>query len=319
MGRAIRLTLAATVVLAVVCAAALGQPRNRFQVNLGVYLSASNDAVCAVIPPARTRRCTLAQTDRRIESVYGAGEKPTVPGHIVLYRVRRGRPTSHTTAIEVRLHSLAGPLGPGGGVGPWQDLDLEGPRLQEFPVAVPFLPGERIGIDVAVHGDGLGEATAPIAEVEEEGSAGVAEWTPLLSRAQRPPKVHRGSILSLNAVFERDDRVGPRLRASYSPRQDFLRTGRVSVEVHSNSEGILNPECSLLSGEAQWGLLFNRRHLRPGGWVRFTCRFYGAPLRAARKKVRRGGHPLVMVHLVAYDRAGNRGAAPKIYVRPLRR
>lgn len=311
--------VAVAIALAIVCAAALGQPRGKFQVELGVYLSASNDGVCAVIPPATTRRCTLAQTDRRIESLYGPGERPTVPGHIILYRLRRGRPTSHTTAIEVRFHSLAGPLGPGGAVGPWQELDLEGPRWQEFPVAVPFLPDERIGIDVAVHGDGLGEATAPLAEVEEEGSAGIAEWTPLLSRAQRSPEVHRDSILSLNAVFERDDQIGPRLRTSYARRQDFLRTGRVSVEVHSDSEGILDPECSLLSGEAQWGLLFNRRHLRPGGWVRFTCHFYGAPLRVARKKARRGGHPLVMVHPIAYDRAGNRGAAPKIYVRPLGR
>jgi hypothetical protein len=317
MGRAIRVTVAAAVVLGVVCAVALAQPQNKFQMNLGVYLSASNDGVCAVIPPATVRQCTLVQADRRAEHLYGSGERPTVPGHIVLYRLRRGRPNSHTTAIEARFHVIAGPLGPGGAVGPWEELPLEGPRTQEFPVAVPFLPSQRIGLDVVVHGDGLGEAAAPLAAVEEEGNSTIAEWTPLLSGAQRPPEVHRDSILSLNAVFERDDRVGPRLRVSYSPRQDFLRTGRVTVEVHSDSAGILNPECSLLSGEAQWGLLFNNRHLRPGGWVRFTCHFYGAPLRAALKKIRRGGHPLVMVHPIAYDRAGNRGAEPKIYIRPL--
>ena len=263
MGRSLRLGMAMSVALAVVCATALGQPRNPFQVNLGVRLSASNDAVCPVIPPATIRRCTLVQTDRRAEKLYGSGEKATVPGQIVLYRLRRGRPTSHTTAIEVRFHALAGPSGPGGAVGPWQELGLEGQRTQEFPVAVPFLPSERIGVDVVVHGDGLGEAAAPIAAVEEEGSSAIAEWTPLLSGVPRAPEIHPDSILSLNAVFERDDKIGPRLRASYSPRQDFLRTGRVEVEVHSDSAGTLEPECSLLSGEAQWGLLFNRRHLRP--------------------------------------------------------
>jgi hypothetical protein len=89
--------------------------------------------------------------------------------------------------------------------------------------------------------------------------------------------------------------AGPFRRDPVGPEPHRAST----VKVHSDSAGV-----------------FNRRHLNPGGWVRFTCRFYGAPLRVARKKVRRGGHPLVMVHLIAYDRAGNRGAVPKIYVRP---
>jgi hypothetical protein len=289
MGRITRasvLIVATVAVFAVACGSAAGQPRSPFQVNLGVSLSGSGDGVCAMQAPATVRRCTLVESER-FENPEGHLK---VPGHIVLYRLYlRGKSaTANTTGVEVRFRVPSGPLGAGGRVGPWQHLELEGPRRQEFPVAVPFLPGDRIALDVIVDGDGLGEAAAPIA-------------------------------LGMSAVFERDDRVGPHLRVAYSPYQDFLRTGRVSVEVHSSSEGILNPECSLLSGQTQWGLLFNRRHLRPGGWVRFSCHFYGAPLRAARKKARRGGHPLVMVHLIAYDRAGNRGAEPKIYVRALRR
>lgn len=282
MGRLTRATVLAVAVFAVLCAAASASPRDPFQVNLGVHLSGSPGRICAMQAPTTARRCTLVESER--------SGSPAVPGHIVRYRLhlRRNAVTEHTTAVEVRLRVLSGPLGGGGAVGPWQSFELDGPRRQEFPVAVAFLPGDRIAVDVIVDGDGRGEAAAPIA-------------------------------LSMGAVFERDDRVGPRLRASYSSYQDFLRTGRVEVEVHSDSKGILNPECSLLSGEAQWGLLFNRRHLNPGGWIRFSCRFYGAPLRVARKKARRGGHPLVMVHLIAYDRAGNRGALPKIYVRPFRR
>jgi hypothetical protein len=267
--------------LAFACGTATAWPLDPFQVALNVRLSAPAAGLCSVRPPATIRRCTLVESER--------SRSPKVPGHIVLYRLhlRRDVAARHATAVAVRFRVLSGPHGGGGSVGSWRELDLGGPRRQEFPVAVPFLPGDRVAVDVAVHGDGSGQAVAPIAP-------------------------------SVSAVFERDDRVGPRLRVRYRHHQDFLRTGRVQVEVHSDSKGVLNPECSLLSGAAQWGLLFNRRHLNPGGWVRFSCRFYGAPLRAARKKVRRGGHPLVMIHLIAYDRAGNRGAAPKIYVRPLR-
>jgi hypothetical protein len=281
MGRFVRGVALGMAVFALACASAAASPLNRFQVNLGVGFYGPAAGSCAVQAPAVLKRCTLPSPDRRVED---ADEYPTVPGHIVSFRLRLGKPTENTTAVEVRLRVRPGPGGGGGRVGPWESLELEGPRLQEFPLAVPFGAGDRLAIDILVHGDGLGEAASPIA--------------------------------SMKAVYERDDKVAPRLRVRYSPYQDFLRSGRVTVEVHSDSPGVLNPECSLLSGEAQWGLLFNDRRLNPGGWVRFTCRFYGAPLRVARKKVRRGGHPLVMVHPIAYDAAGNRGALPKLYVRP---
>lgn len=283
MGRFTRVAVFAMVVFAVACASATARPRSPFQVNLGVSLSGSGPGVCAVQAPDTARRCTLAEVERFADPEEG----PKVPGHIVLYRLylRSDAAMAHATAVQVRFRVLSGPHGRGGAVGPWESLDLEGPRRQEFPASVPFLPGDRIALDLIVDGDGTGEAAAPIAR-------------------------------AVSAVFERDDRVGPRLRVRYARRQDFLNTGRVEVEVHSDSAGTLNPECSLLSGEAQWGLLFDSRRLRPGGWVRFSCHFYGAPLRVARKKVRRGGHPLVMVHPVAYDRAGNRGATPKVYIRP---
>ena len=283
MGRFMRVALFAMVVSVVACASATGAPRSPFQVDLSARLSGSGPGVCAVRAPEAARRCTLTEVERFADPEEG----PKAPGHIVLYRLylRPGTAIEHTAAVRVRFRVLSGPSGGGGAVGPWQSLDLEGPRRQEFPVSVPFLPGDRIALDVIAEGDGTGDAAAPIAR-------------------------------AMSAVFERDDKVAPRLRVRYSGRQDFLRTGRVEVEVHSDSAGTLNPECALLSGEAEWGLLFDNRRLRPGGWIRFSCHFYGAPLRVAREKVRRGGHPLVMVHPIAYDRADNRGALPKIYIRP---
>jgi hypothetical protein len=281
MGRVTRAMVLGVAVFALACASAAASPLNRFQVNLGVGFYGSAAGGCTVQAPAVLKRCTLPPPDRRVQD---ADEYPTVPGHLVSFRVRLEKPTEATTAVEVRLRVRPGPLGAGGRFGPWESLDLEGPRLQEFPLAVPFGQGDRLAIDVIVHGDGVGEAASP--------------------------------IVSMKAVYERDDQVAPRLRYSYDPYQDFLRTGRVHVRVRSDSEAELFPECSLLSGPAQWGLLFEDRLLRPGRWVDFACKVYSRPLEVARKKVRRGGHPLVMVHLIAYDRAGNRGAVPKIYIRP---
>jgi hypothetical protein len=282
MGRFVRVMVLGVAVFAVACASASANPLNRFQVNLGVGLYGPASGSCAVQAPQVLKRCTLPDPERPVRY---ADDYPTVPGHIVSFRLRLAKPTEHTTAVEVRFRVRPGPLGTGGRVGPWEELELEGPRLQEFLLAVPFGEGDRLAIDVVVHGDGVGEAASPIE--------------------------------SMKAVFERDDKVGPHLRYSYAPYQDFLRTARVYVRVRSDSEAKLFPECSLLSGPAQWGLLFNDRILTPGRWITFACKVYSRPLAVARKKVRRGGHPLVMVHLIAYDRAGNRTAEPKIYVRPL--
>jgi hypothetical protein len=278
MGRVTKATVVVVAVLAllaIVAGSAAAQALDRFQQNLGVGFYSQEDS-CEVPAPRTLKRCTLPSSARPVE---GDGKYPKVPGHIVSLRLRLARATEGTTAVEVRFHAR------GGAHGPWESLELEDPRLQEFPLSVPFEPGQRIALDVIVHGDGEGEAASP--------------------------------IVSMNAVFERDDQTPPHLHYTYAPYQDFLRTGRVHVRVRSDSEAKLFPECSLLSGPAQWGLLFNDRILLPGRWITFTCKVYSRPLEVARKKVSRGGHPIVMVHLIAYDRAGNKAAEPKLYVRPL--
>jgi hypothetical protein len=282
MRRVAAVLVAVVTVLAVGGASASAAGRNPFQVNLGVGFYGSGAGTCTVQAPATLKRCTLPSPDRRAER---ADEYPATTGHIVSLSLRLAKPTEGTTAVEVRFRARPGPLGGGSHVGPWESLDLEGPRLQEFPLSVRFDPGDQLAIDLIVHGDGSGEATSPIE--------------------------------SMSATFEREDQVAPRLHYSYAPYQDFLRTGRVHVKVRSDSEAKLFPECSLLSGPAQWGLLFNDRILSPGRWINFACKVYSRPLAVARKKVRRGGHPLVMVHLIAYDVAGNKTAEPKIYIRPL--
>jgi hypothetical protein len=275
MGRLTRVLALSIAMLAIAAGPASAQRLNQFQQNLGVGFFSQADS-CELQAPRTLKRCTLPSSERPVE---GGAKYPETPGHIVSFRLRLAKPTEGTTAVEVRFHAR------GGASGPWESLDLEGPHLQEFPLSVPFNPGQRIALDVIVHGDGESEAASP--------------------------------ILSMNAVFERDDQTPPRLHYSYAPYQDFLRTARVYVRVRSDTEAELFPECSLLSGPAQWGLLFNNRLLLPGRWITFACKVYSRPLEVARKKVRRGGHPIVMVHLIAYDRAGNKTAEPKIYVRAL--
>jgi hypothetical protein len=303
-------------VLACAGTGAQAAPRNPFAVDLGVYLGSSDTGVCAVQAPAKTRRCTLAQSTPRTERDFGFDSRPHVPGHVVLYRLRGGPATPDTTAVEVRFRALHGPLGPEGPVGPWQSFDLDGPRLQEFPVSVPFFPGDQIGVDVVVHGDGRGEAAAPLGESAGETSSGIAEWILPLRGAQHPPRVQHGTILSLNAVYERDDRTPPRLHWSYARHQDFIRTGLVSVRVRSDEAALLNPECTLHTREAVWGLEYVNRRLHPGVWTRFVCELRGGAARAAHTALVRGGHPRVGIRLVAYDRAGNKGTSPKLIVKP---
>lgn len=313
---AIWAVLATSALAALPCAGAQATERNPFAVNLGVYLSNSDTGVCAVRPPLKTRHCILTQSTPRTERAFGFGGSPAVPGHVVLYRLRGGPATPHTTAVEVRFRALRGPLEPEGPTGPWQSFDLDGPRLQEFPVSVPFLPGDQIGVDVFVHGDGLGEAAAPLGQSASEAGAGIAEWNLPIAGARHLRLLHRGAILSLNAVYERDDKTPPRLRWSYSRHQDFFRTGLVSVRVRSNEAALLTPECTLHTREAVWGLEYANRHLHPGVWTNFTCEIRGAAMRAARTALVRGGHPRIGIRLVAYDRAGNKGTAPKLFVRP---
>lgn len=313
-------TIAATVLaVAIACALASAHPRNPFEVRLGVYLSPADSGVCAVHPPATIRRCTLAQADPRIEHLDGPGGRPKVPGHVVLYRLAPGKAGPHTTAVAVRFRALPGPRGPGGPVGPWQSLGLDGPKLQEFPVSVPFLPTDQIALDVVVRGDGQGEAAAPLADGGGDSSEGISEWTPPLAGSRRAPHFHSGAILAMNAVFERDDQTPPHLRYAYSRHQDFLRTGLVRVNFRSDTDARLQPECALLTHRVEWGLLYRYRHLRAGHWTPFVCEFDSSALRGARRAARLGGHPRVMIHPIAYDEAGNRGATPRIYVGVLRR
>jgi hypothetical protein len=274
--RAAALGVSVLAVFAIGSGTAQAKPRNPFQQNLGIGFYGLEDN-CELQAPRTVKRCTLPRGGARVERDDGSDKYPATPGHIVSFRVRLAKPTEGTTAVEVRFRAR------GGAHGPWESLDLEGPGLQEFPLAVPFLPGNQVALDVIVHGDGESEAASP--------------------------------IVSMNAVFERDDRTPPKLQYSYDPYQDFLHTARVYVKVRSDSEAMLFPECSLLSGPAQWGLLFNNRLLLPGRWITFACKVYSRPLAVARKKAGKGGHPIVMVHLIAYDRAGNKAAEPKIYVR----
>lgn len=183
---------------------------------------------------------------------------------------------------------------------------------------MPFAPGDRIALDVSVRGDGLTEAAAPLADLAAP-RWGIAEWTPPVGAKRSPTEVRSGRMLSFNAVFERDDQAPPVLRYAYAPRQDFLRTRRVYVHVHANERGVLNPESTLVTGPVEWGLVSNRPHLHPGGWVWYVCELEPPALRAARRNLRAGGHPRVKIRLIAWDRANNRTATRRFYVVPFGR
>ncbi|HTR74355.1 MAG TPA: hypothetical protein VMH33_03735 [Solirubrobacterales bacterium] len=308
------LVVSATAALALP-AAATARAHDPFRRTIGSYLGGSNTGVCAVQAPATVRRCTLAQSNPKVERYAGYGRYPHVRGHIVRFRLTTGRPTPDTTSVRVRFHALAGPRGPGGPVSRWFALSLEGRRRHEFAVRVPFAPGSRIAVDVEVHGDGRGEAAAPIAAAGKPVD-GTYEWSPPLGPGAKPPLVIEGRSINLNAVFERDDQTPPILHYSYAKYQDFLRTRRVYVDVRSNEFVLFNPECSLLTREAQWGLVGAIPHLRPRRTHSYFCELEPPALRAGLKAARRGGNPRVFFRLVAYDRAGNVARTKAFYVYP---
>src|ERR1700754_86364 len=198
MGRFRRLIWFAALCLALSVApgSALAKPHHQGRRTLGVLLGHSTIGVCAVQAPATTRRCTVTQTDRKLEYEFGYGRYPHVPGHIVRFRLTSGPLTAHTTSVKVRFRALGGGRGDGPAVSRWFQLPRDGRELHEFPVQVAFPPGSRIALDLLVRGDGEGEAAAPIADAEGN--------------------------LNLNAAFEKDDQTPPVLHYSYAKRQDFL-------------------------------------------------------------------------------------------------
>jgi hypothetical protein len=278
--------------LSVAAGTAAAKPHQPFQRALGVRLGHSVIGVCPVRAPATTRRCTVTQTDRKLEYELGYGRYPHVPGHIVRFRLTSGPLSQHTTSVMVRFRALGARHGDGPAVSKWFELPDGGRELREFPVHVAFPPGSRIALDLLVRGDGEGEAAAPIADAEGN--------------------------LNLNAVFEKDDQTPPVLHYSYAERQDFLHTRRIYVRVRGNERALLNPECVMTTHRVAWGLLFTQPHLRPGRPVVWVCELEGRVVRAGRKALRAGHHPRVAIRLVAYDRANNVTRTKTFYVLPTR-
>lgn len=115
MGRGTALAILAAVAAALgLPAAAAAAPHDPFRRSIGTYLDRVEAGVCPVAPPARTRTCTVAQADRRVESAIGYGRYPHVPGHIVAFRLAVGTGSAGTVAAKVRFRALHGALGAGG-------------------------------------------------------------------------------------------------------------------------------------------------------------------------------------------------------------
>jgi hypothetical protein len=292
MGRFSRLIGFAVLVvgLSVAGGAAARKPHQPFHRTIGVRFDRSVIGVCVVRAPATTHHCTV-HGDRTSELENGYGKYPHVPGHIVRFRLNSGRLSSHTTGVKVRFRALGG-RGGGARVSRWFDLPRGGPQLREFPVHVPFRPGSRIGLDLVVSGDGRGEASAPLRDAE--------------------------GFLNLNAVFEQDDQTPPVLRFTYSKHQDFLHTRRVYIHVRSNEFVLFNPECGLLAGHTEWGLLGAIPHLRAGRWSAYFCELEPPAVRSGSRALLAGGDPRVLFRLVAWDRAQNVARTKAFYVRPTR-
>ncbi len=313
------LSFAALSLSALILVAGAGAERhNPFRRQIGSYLGGENTGVCPVVPPARKRICTVSEAEAHSEITFGHGRYPRIPGHIVGFRLHPGLATADTRSIRVRFRVLRGLLGAGGPASSWFELPLHArgsARLQEFPANVPFVPGDRIGLDVEVRGDGHGEAAAPLAGTTEQ-PFGIAEWSPPLGSAKRRARIRSNASLSLSAVFERDDRYPPVLQSRFAHHQDFLRTGRVYMQVRSNERALLNPEAGLQVPGETWGIVHNQPHLRPHRWAWFVCELEPSALHAARTAVRRGGKTYVSIRLVAFDRAGNVARPPQLNVLP---
>ncbi len=305
--------------------------------------AAPNGGVCPVVGRGEAS-CTFVQVGLGDGHVALDGVQPSEAGVVTTWKVSTGAATPATTGVEVRLRGLeGGAAGFAFAASPWQKLPLEEPGVHSFPARLPLRARQYLGLDTVVVGQGGGEAAAPLA-YRATGAGSVWAWVPSLSEGPLPRPAGEGNLeLLLNARLEPDedrdgygdttqdrcpedprrhsrcDRVPPRAKVTYAPRQDFLRNGKIVVYVRANEDGRVIAGGQVdIADVVTWGIYSDRAAIRRGQKRKLVLRVPARARESAARSLAHGRRVTASVTAFAIDGAGNESGAAVAVIRPKR-
>ncbi|HEX2265431.1 MAG TPA: hypothetical protein VHH14_04025 [Solirubrobacterales bacterium] len=335
-----RLSLAALCLLAL--SAALPPGASAWWIGSSL-VSPADLGLCPVPAGTRKAACTHVQLRLAHEHKATRGLTADSPGVITRWRVKSGPSSPGTTRVRLRLRVLRHNEPVPGARFPFVDLPLDRPGVHRFPARIPIEPGERVALDSIVVGNGSEPAAAPIAHAEP-GIGVVGRWIPPLGEhvGRAADSYVQEAELLLEAVYEPDrdldgfgdwtqdgcpydsrrhvpctsDRTVPRLKISFAEHQDFLRTRRAVVWIHSNELARAVVYGSLQVPRVTWGIYSDRRRVPKGGWAKFVLRVPPDARRAGRRAFENGKRVYLTVGLFATDTSGNRTRDKYLRIKP---
>jgi hypothetical protein len=317
--------------------ATTGASAQQFGSNLQ---AAPNAGLCPVPSGSFVTSCTFSQLLLADGHAAAGGVQPREEGVITRFRVLSGNPNPGTTSVKLRLRPLE-PNRRFTGVVPYVDMPLT-PGVHEFPTRLSKLGPTLIGLDTLV--TGAAGAAAPLAHAES-GAGILFEWVPSLPEAEAPPPTttEENLELLLNFTLERDrdhdgygdktqdrcpedpqrhvhcDRIPPRTKLTYDPRQDFLHSKPVVVYVRTNEPGRVYAGGQIdIKGVVTWGIYSARKTVTKGKKVKLVLRVPANAREAAARSFAHGRRVTASVTVYATDAAGNESGATVATIRPQR-
>ncbi|HET7590497.1 MAG TPA: hypothetical protein VFK14_10015 [Solirubrobacterales bacterium] len=296
----------------------------------GVYYP-PNMGVCPTSSGSPEASCTVLQLRPGGRDRFDGRFEARSSGVITKWWVATGPASPATSAVQLRLRVFDGLEPVPGAQTRYRRLPIEKPGVHKFLARLPIARGQQIALDVAVRGSRRGTAAAPIARSVRDVRE-IDEWAPPLGLGRhRPSDRLRNAKLLLLARVEPDfdgdgwgdwtqdgcrfdprrhsaclpDRVKPRIRVSYAPRQDFVARHKLFLRIRTDEYGNVFAGGLLNIGDHAYGLYGSEAWLGAGDSAIFPVYVNGLALRAARRAVAKGGHPSVEVTVYASDASGN--------------
>jgi hypothetical protein len=307
--------------------------------------AAPNTGICPVpSDSSRESSCTFSQLTLADGHAASGGVQPRERdrGVITSFRVASGLPTPGTGAVKVRLRTIGTSQGfVFTGAQPYVDLPLT-PGIHEFPTRLA-INGLSIGLDTVVTG-APGEATAPLGHAES-GSGTLDKWVPSLPESTNslPTPAQEAGELLFNLVAEPDrdrdeygdktqdrcpedprrhvhcDRIPPRAKLTFAPRQDVLRTGKVVVYVRSNEAGRVIASGQIdIAKVVTWGIYSDRATVRKGQKRKLVLRVPANAREHAMRSLAHGRPVTAGITAYAVDAVGNESGATVATIKPKR-
>jgi hypothetical protein len=305
--------------------------------------TAPNGGVCPTSDSGEVT-CSFAQIGLADGHAASGGVQVPKGGVITSWKISTGPATPATTSVKARLRIIeAGGVPYAYEASPFEELPLSQPGIHVLPARLSIDESRQlVDIDVAVTGNGSGEAAAPFAYLA--GGAGSAwKWVPGLGEGLLPESSGEGNLeLLFNATIEPDrdhdqygdktqdrcpkdprhhahcDRQPPRTKLRYDRRQNFLQTKKVVVRVRSSEAGRVyaSGQIEIPNPSVTWGIYSDHKFVHKGQWATLVLR---VPTQAREHAVRSFAHGrrvFAKVFVSAADRSDNQSRLVRAIVKP---